>query len=74
MKDDAAEGLLTLTDDQIVTRRRALGLAAAAVGAATLVGRAAHADDMETDSEGEDEDDVDTEDDLDEETEGDSDG
>mgnify|MGYP001301030594 CR=1 FL=1 len=74
MTDETAEGPLTLTDEQIVTRRRALGLAVAAVGATALVGRSAYADDMDTDSEGEDEDDIDTEDDMDEESEGDSDG
>ena len=36
MKDIATETLLTLTDEQIVTRRRALGLAVAAVGATAL--------------------------------------
>ena len=51
MKDIATETLLTLTDEQIVTRRRALGLAVAAVGATALAGRAAYA---EEDTEGSD--------------------
>jgi len=57
MKDDATETPLTLTDEQIVTRRRALGLAVAAVGATALAGRAAYADD-DTEGEVEDEQDI----------------
>ena len=59
MKDETPMGLLTLRDEQIVTRRRALGLAVAMVGASAFAGRLAHADDMDMDTAGEDEDDID---------------
>jgi hypothetical protein len=59
MTDETREDMLALTDEQIVTRRRVLGLAVGAVGAGAFVGRFAHADDMSIDTEGEDEDGVD---------------
>jgi len=51
MNDDE-KLVLTLTDDQIVTRRKALGLAVAAVGVTALVASPAWADSETGDSDG----------------------
>ena len=80
MKDEK-DTLLTLTDDQIVTRRTALGIAAA-VGATALIATPAWADDTESDADGEEEEndssagdnETDGEDEEEEEEEADADG